>query len=136
MSSCKEWDGRRCPDRNGLPSYGYLYVDGERWYAHRWVFFSVHGYLPKVVRHTCDNPPCIEITHLLPGDHRSNMLDAIERSRVKHRSGETHPKAKLTGAQVQNIRTRLSTETPAALAREFGVTHKTIRKIRDGITWR
>ena len=48
---------------------------------HRKVYFDVHGVLPEVVRHTCDNPRCINIKHLLAGTRSDNMQDMFERNR-------------------------------------------------------
>ena len=48
---------------------------------HRKLYFDAHGVLPEVVRHTCDNPRCINITHLLAGTRSDNMQDMFERNR-------------------------------------------------------
>lgn len=116
--------------------YGYLYIDGKYWYAHRWAFFRAHGWLPPVVRHLCDNPPCIALKHLIPGTQADNLADCFERGRANRAKGERAPTAKLTEADVRQIRRDLSTTTPAEIARRYSVDHKTIRQIRDGNTWK
>lgn len=62
---------------------GYAQVrrNGKLIYAHRLAFFEVFGWWPPVVRHTCDNPPCVNIWHLLPGTQADNVRDMVERGR-------------------------------------------------------
>lgn len=51
--------------------------------AHRLLFYATHGYFPPEVRHTCDNPPCCNPDHLVPGTHAENMRDMKERGRSR-----------------------------------------------------
>ena len=53
-----------------------------------------HGYVPEVVRHACDNPPCCNPLHLLGGTHADNVADKVRRGRVPR--GETHYNADKT----------------------------------------
>lgn len=48
----------------------------------------------KLVRHTCDNPPCVNRRHLLLGTQFDNMRDACERGRFPSRKGITFPNRK------------------------------------------
>jgi HNH endonuclease len=73
-SGCHEWRGAR----NDL---GYALLNHHR--VSRIVYQDTHGTLPKVVRHTCDNPPCIRRDHLLGGTQTQNMRDMDERGRRK-----------------------------------------------------
>lgn len=79
MSECIEWQGSR--NRNG---YGSVRAEGRTWLAHRWAWVQVHGPIPEglVVRHRCDNPPCVNVEHLEIGTHADNMRDAVERGRT------------------------------------------------------
>lgn len=130
---CKPWTGKQQTGRE----YGYLYVEGKRWYAHRWVFYSTYGYLPKVVRHTCDNEWCVEPTHLLPGTQSDNLQDCFDRGRARRAQGEAVNTAKLKASDIPVIRDRFSQgDTVSAVARDYGVDRRTVRKIRDGQTWR
>lgn len=65
--------------------YGNRYRDGRMNLAHRLVYADKHGLsreeMPPVVRHTCDNPRCINPDHLLGGTHLDNMRDMRERGR-------------------------------------------------------
>jgi hypothetical protein len=114
-----------------------MMVDGKRMLAHRAVFLQTYGYLPKVVRHSCDNPPCINPAHLLGGTQADNVHDMHERGRARKARGEQSGRAKLTWEQVRAIRAALAAgATPASQARAYGVDHKVIRNIRDGKTWK
>jgi excisionase family DNA binding protein len=90
------------------------------------------------VCHHCDNPPCVRPEHLFTGTAADNTRDMF----AKGRQGSRHPgseraNARLTEEQVQVIRA-----VPpyfgrdARLAREFGVSQTTIRKIIAGQKWR
>jgi hypothetical protein len=102
------------------------------------MYHAVHGPIPAglEVRHTCDNPSCVAIEHLLVGTHADNMRDMRERGR--HRWGERprgsqHRSSKLTEDDVRAIRT--DPRGCFRLARVYGVTETNIRHIRKGRTW-
>lgn len=64
--------------------YGAIRVNGKLESAHRVSFQLSHGKLEsthEIVRHTCDNTLCININHLIIGDRRENVQDAIQRGR-------------------------------------------------------
>ena len=79
---CWPWKGALIP--NGYGSLGTVEVDGRvrtQVGAHRVSFFIANGYWPRMVRHTCDNPPCVNPAHLLSGDAKSNAQDMLDRGR-------------------------------------------------------
>ena len=87
------------------------------------------------MRHKCDNPPCVNPDHLEVGSQADNVRDAVVRKRHRAipRSGQSNPNAKLTNAQVAEIRARLAAgETGRALAVEFGVTAASISRYKLG----
>ena len=88
-----------------------------------------------VVRHDCDNPCCINPAHLRLGTIKDNSNDRIERGRTA--KGEKHGRSKLTNECVINIKRKLrgGTEMQVSIARDFGVSPKTISDIHTGITW-
>lgn len=116
--------------------YGVIQISKKRTQAHR-VSFELHnGPIPKgmMVRHKCDNPPCINPAHLELGGQMENMADMVERGRSL--PGERQPNAKLTDAQVVVILERLNNgETQRSLSIEYGVSHTTIYEIANNKRW-
>lgn len=109
---------------------------------HRLVYCK-HNNMPleairgKVIRHSCDNPRCINPLHLLIGTRADNNRDRAERGR----SAKSVPsRQKLTDVQCQEIRlrydpTRVGTSAPNGvlqLARDYGVDTKVIYKVLRG----
>lgn len=88
--------------------YGRVRTHGHGWLAHRIAFFIYTGVDPgdMLVCHTCDNPPCCKREHLYLGDQALNMYDARLKKRLnpKPPRGEANRSAKLTEAQVKEIR--------------------------------
>jgi Pectobacterium phage endonuclease len=90
----------------------------------------------EMVRHTCDNPPCVNPDHLLVGDQTQNMADSITRGRFAR--GEDKPlTARLTAQDVREIRALIKVPgvTQSELARRYGVTRTSISHIKSGRTW-
>lgn len=63
------------------PTYGRCRLGGKHTSLHRKVFLEAYGYLPDIVRHTCDNPRCINPEHLVGGTQQDNMQDRLVRGR-------------------------------------------------------
>lgn len=129
MSDCIEWPGNRA-----LNGYGRRWWQGKLHYAHRVAFELHHGRPPVgVVRHTCDNRPCVNPEHLLEGTHADNVRDMMERGRNRPPClrGERHGMATLTAEQVEEIRARYRAGgiTQAALGREYGISQAHVSKI-------
>lgn len=82
-----------------------IIVDGEKIYAgvHRIAFFEVHGYWPDVVMHTCDNPRCININHLIAGTNRENIKDRRRKGRTAKQLGVENGFSKFTDEFVMMI---------------------------------
>jgi hypothetical protein len=80
---CIEWHGYR--DKDG---YGTVYVGNYKTVrAHRHVYEECIGPIPNglILRHKCDNPPCVNPNHLEPGTQKDNARDRDERGRLKTR---------------------------------------------------
>lgn len=133
MSKCID-HGRR-GNKQGYSMGRYL---GKPTMLHRIVFHQTQGYFPEVVRHTCDNPRCINPAHLVGGTYADNSRDMVERKRSI--TGENHPDAKLTYAAVRWIRANYvkgsRTLGSVALGRKYGVAHTKILSALKGDTWK
>lgn len=132
-TGCLEWTGSR-----SKLGYGRIVIRGVEHYTHRKAWERVNGPIPDglMVRHKCDNPPCMNVAHLELGTHADNMADMSERGRAKG-SGVTGSRvgtARLTEEQVREIRS--STATKSALAAKYGIHRKSIQQIRNGHSWR
>lgn len=103
---------------HGCKGYGlgyataWVYKDGKKLPTtkHRRVHYEATGEWPQVVRHTCDNPRCINPAHLVGGTHLDNMQDMKDRGRqgsVRGNAGlkgESNGHCKLTDAQCEWVR--------------------------------
>lgn len=112
--------------------YGHTYrsIDGKlvQLRLHRAVFYDVYGYFPNVVRHSCDNPRCINPYHLLPGNHADNMRDKVERGRCSHKGGRP------SGLDTALRESIIAAEgTIRDVAARFGVSHTTVSKLKRGL---
>lgn len=132
---CWEWAGT-C----GAGGYGVLAVDHRTHKAHRLAYETWVGPIPEgmVVRHKCDNPPCINPEHLELGTPKDNARDREERGRRTPARGEKHGCAKLTWDNVNEIRSLWSTGnyTRKQLAEDFGVVWTTIDMVVRNKTWK
>jgi hypothetical protein len=105
------------------------------------MFALVHGEEEtnrhEVVRHTCDNPPCVNPRHLVGGTHLDNQRDMAERGRMKPPRGRLHWNAKVDEDDVREIRRRVALgEKQRALAEEYGLTFGALWLIATGRAWK
>lgn len=144
-SGCWHWIGATREKGYGVINEG---GEGRALAAHR-VSFELHvGPIPegKWVLHRCDNPPCVNPAHLFLGDALANVRDMDAKGRrvsvprfgprdpaqvLRH---ERHPAAKLTAAQVRDIRSSMAKGTD--LAQRYGIDKTTVSRVRRGQTWR
>ena len=113
--------------------------DGRMVAAHRAAWSLAHGQPVPAganILHSCDNPPCCNPAHLRPGDQFDNMVDMRSRGRERKATRSTGNKnAKLTDAQVEEIRTRWVDRdgTQRALADEYHVDRSTVQNLVRGL---
>lgn len=130
--------------------------------AHRVAYELLVGSIPdqQLLRHKCDNPPCVNPDHLEPGTAKDNSQDMVTRGRhwTQQRPemvprgedhwtakrgasalprGVNHPGVTLTVAQVYKIVEiyRSGGASQRVLARRFGVSQGTIWQIVHGNHW-
>lgn len=139
-SGCWHWTD--APDRYG---YGRLQIKKKAVKAHR-VSYALHnGDLPadRQVCHSCDNPICVNPTHLFLGTNLDNVTDAKEKGRRTEKPGAPHPgerngRAKLTEAIVVDLLARHARgeiKSAAAEARKLGVNPCIVQGILRGTKW-
>lgn len=131
-NECWEWTAAR-HDRGG---YGLLNVGGFIARANRIALEVRLGRAltaGMVARHTCDNPPCCNPSHLVEGTQLDNMRDAKSRSRHKH--GERGA-LKMTGAAVISIRNDVSAGMSVAeAASKYGISQSMASMVTSGTRW-
>lgn len=129
---CVPWTGAKT--RRG---YGKLRVGERTVPAYRLVWELHHGKKiskGRQVNHHCDNPACCNVEHLYIGSQIDNMRDMMTRGRGRQARGEKNGSARLTEAQVLEIRS--SPLPQRELAAKYGVDHSSISLIRTGKSWR
>lgn len=106
---------------------------------HRKLFYEATGQWPEVVRHTCDNPRCINLEHLVAGTQADNMRDMRERGRAGdcRNFGSANGRTVLTGQEVAEIRASYRRGCRKfgipALARAYGCGTSQIHRILKGM---
>lgn len=89
VGDCMVWQGAKTPD--GYPRAMVRGNSNAR--LHREVFRLHNGYTPDVVRHTCDNPLCINPDHLIDGSVQDNIDDRNRRGRTHNHVSSDHIEA-------------------------------------------
>jgi len=106
--------------------------------AHRVVYEKLVGPIPagKLLMHSCDNPPCVNPSHLTPGTDAENLGDMARKGRSAR--GSKHRAAKLTEVQVMEARRKYATGlyTLDMLGAEYGLTRTPVSQLVRGITWK
>ena len=80
---CWAWRGAVNDSGYGLIAAPRLELESPR--VHRLMWAMHNGPIPEgvVVRHRCDNPPCVNPDHLELGTHDQNMQDMVDRKRSR-----------------------------------------------------
>lgn len=146
-NSCWLWTGTGTGK-----GHGELWQAGRMVLAHR-ISWELHfGPIPlgMGVLHKCDNPPCVRPDHLFLGTQTDNIKDAKRKGRLasgdRHGSqlhperlarGEKHGGAKLTAAEVADIRREysLGKVSQQILGEQYGVNQPEVSRIIRGETW-
>jgi hypothetical protein len=122
--------------------YGRLRgTDGRKALAHRVAYELSVGPIPDSLHicHTCDNPPCCNPAHLVPGTHTDNMHDMDARGRRRSRGvrGSANHGARLNETRIARIRELVNEGvSKQRIADSFGVSRMTISDIAFQRTWR
>ena len=131
---CWPWHGAV-----GSDGYGQVTYNSKRYGAHRFAYACNHGDDSIVgvdVLHSCDNPLCCNDRHHFLGNQTDNNKDRDSKGR--NARGERHGKAKLSAADVAEIRRlgRIRFLSKRAVARKFGMASSGICRIINGELWK
>lgn len=134
---CWPWTGA-----HGRDGRGRVWLDGRNIPAPRaaLILAGVQYRAGAFACHHCDNPPCVNPSHLYFGTPGDNVRDMDDRGRrVKHgalpsMAGELNHHAKLSDSDVTAIRRAFTGRRgeQSALARQYGVTPQLIHLIVRG----
>lgn len=118
--------------------YGQATLDGRQQPAHRLAYAFTYGPIPKglLVCHRCDNPPCVNPSHLFLGTHIDNARDMVAKGRCHppKLKGQAHGKSKLTESDVLSI--RADTRPERVIAAEYGLCRRHVGCIRRHESWK
>jgi hypothetical protein len=135
---CWEWAASLDTDGYGvyvilIPHRKYL-----RFLAHRMSYYFKFRNLPKdlCVCHRCDNPKCVNPSHLFLGTAIDNRQDAVKK--LRHARGEGQFQHKLREHEALEIRILHFQQgfSYDKLAVRFEVSKQTIYRVVNGFSWK
>lgn len=138
LDACWPWEGKTFDNGCGM-IYGSFPVRDKNHLAHRLSYvFHFGPFDPDlVVCHECDNPICVNPSHLFLGTQKDNMQDMSRKGRSNPCRGDLSPKSKLTWPLVVEMRARARRgEKQKDLAKAFGVSRKQISVILNEKQWK
>jgi hypothetical protein len=130
---CRVWTGYK--DKCG---YGRVVNRDGEVLAHRVAYKVLCGAIPNGmhVLHQCDNPPCINPTHLFLGSHQDNMKDREAKGRTGRTMGRKGTASHASKLKEKDLELILGSEASAGeLAKRLSVSTPTIYRVRRGVTY-
>ena len=129
--------------RNGLKGYGVMMFrrGGKhvKIYPHR-LSYRIHNnkWPAEACCHSCDNRLCVNPEHLFSGTIADNNRDMMAKGRNMPTIGASRPTAKLTEAEVLEIRSLYESETYSqrGLATIFGISKSVVWGIVNRVYWK
>ena len=129
---CWVWTGAKVGNGYGQ----FLFQKGRVILAHRLSWAMANGPIHDglVVCHHCDNPPCVNPSHLFLGTQSENIRDSIRKGRPK--SGAWGGAAIVTPDQVRHIFASFNTgERQQSIANRLGIRFSVVHRIVRGVAW-
>lgn len=132
-TGCWPWIASQFTD-----GYGHFRNSNKTVRAHRFSWQLHNGQIPEglLVCHKCDNPLCVNPTHLFLGTPADNMHDKAAKGRQPR--GEMCGRFGLTAEQVLEIRSKhkVGGISQAQLGRDYGVSRNQIGAVVHRRQWR
>jgi len=126
---------------------GYINIGrgGKVQLMHRYLWEKHKGSIPNgmVLMHTCDNPSCCNLSHLVLGTQADNCHDRDNKRRHAktgnqtgiHAKGENHGRSKITAIVARLI--KYENFIPDAIITDvFNISHGSLWMIRNGRNWK
>ena len=133
-SGCWVWSGSK--DDDGYGHFKGMLHGVKHRRAHRFSW-SFHNKKPipagMSVLHSCDNPACVNPSHLWIGTQAENCADRASKGRNAMQHGALSHRAKLTEDQVRKILAESGSDE--VIASKYGVARTTISTIKHGRSW-
>jgi hypothetical protein len=134
VSGCWIWQGCRDEDEYGVIAVRNVACRAPRVSAALFNGFDIGS--DRIIRHICDNPPCVNPEHLMDGTWADNMRDKIARGRANPAWGEAKS-TKLSLSDVRKIRKLKSAGmTGKELGIRFGISEMHANAVARGTYWR
>ena len=125
FSGC--WIWTRCTDEKGYAKLGRQRVAR--------LLLGLSATDRTLALHSCDEPSCVNPSHLYRGDAQRNSNDAVSRGRM--RRGSKHGRALLSEDDAMAILVwNCRGVTPSALAKSYSVAVATIHRITRRTGWK
>lgn len=137
-NGCWIWTG--AVDSSGYGSFRFRETGKKTESAHRVSWFFRNGVIPEslCVLPKCDTRLCVRPSHLFLGTKEDNNDDC--HNKMRHMHGESHTSAVLSESDVMQIRSLYkkgsSKNGQVQLAKKFGISHRNIRHVLSGTTWK
>ena len=132
VDGCWFWTAAK--NKKGYGRFGFTDI---LYQSHRFSYMIFKGEICEglCIRHTCNNPSCVNPHHLLDGTNQDNVDDMTEQDRQA--KGEDHGMAKLTEIEVDEIFGQLLQKfSKKGLSIQYNVSEMTIYKISIGKSWK
>lgn len=130
-ADCWLWTGAK----NGNNGYGVFSIKHTLVFAHRFSYSSLVGEIQRgyIICHACDNPSCVNPSHLWPGTHKDNTRDCISKGRFGHKYF-SNVQLKLSRKDVNWIKSNYKKGflRQKDIAKKYSVDQRTISRIVRG----